>query len=114
MQEEILGKIRKSHKEKKKAVKNPARMKQIHVLIYGIVQGVFFRSNAKELAEKLGITGFIKNLQDGSVEAVACGQDDKISEFLLFLKKGPEGAEVKDIKITQQKPEKFRDFEIRC
>ena len=87
---------------------------RIHILVYGKVQGVFFRQNAKELASGLGIKGYTKNLEDGSLEIIAEGPNQKLDEFIEFCKKGPNGASVESAKITYDEyKNEFEDFEIR-
>ena len=67
-------------------------------LISGRVQGVWFRASTQDEAKKLGITGWARNLPDGSVEVVACGTEDQLSQLYQWLQKGPELAEVKEVK----------------
>ena len=57
---------------------------QAHIRIYGQVQGVFFRSYAKEVADRLGLVGWVKNNPDGSVETVAEGSKEKLEEFVKW------------------------------
>ncbi len=88
-------------------------MKQVHMLISGRVQGVSFRFNVKWRARKLGLVGFIKNLEDGRVEVVAEGDDKRLSEMVDYCKKGPVLARVDDIKIEYKMPtNKFDAFRI--
>ena len=87
-------------------------MKRIHIIVKGNVQGVFFRANTKDIAIKLGLKGYVKNLPDGSVEIVAEGE--KVNELIEFCKKGTEYAKVEDVvvKVGKHKNE-FENFEIR-
>ena len=87
---------------------------RLHIRVFGIVQGVFFRANARDVAARLGLTGYVRNMPDGSVEAVAEGPKDRLDEFLEFCKKGPAGAVVEkaDSEFSEQKNE-FRDFRVR-
>ena len=89
-------------------------MQRAHIAIYGIVQGVFFRSNAKKVAETLGLNGYARNMADGSVEVVAEGSKQKIKELIEFCKKGPKAARVDkvDVHIEEANGE-FDRFEIR-
>ena len=59
-----------------------------------MVQGVFFRQTTRKVARRLGLTGFVKNMPDGSVYIEAEGSEDKLYELLDFAKKGPEYARV--------------------
>jgi acylphosphatase len=84
-----------------------------HVLIKGFVQGVFFRVKVQNLAKKFGITGWVKNLPDGNVEAVFEGEDNSLKEIILFCKKGPIGSKVEDVIIKNEKfIGEFKDFKI--
>ncbi len=84
-----------------------------HVFISGRVQGVFFRSTAKEWADELGIKGWIRNLPDGRVEAVIEGDKDKVDEMLELLRRGPPLAVVEDVEIDWEDYKgEFRDFRI--
>ncbi len=74
-------------------------MKRIEVRISGTVQGVFFRASAKECAEQNGLSGWAKNMPDGSVEVVAEGSEEGLEALLSFLKKGPSGASVDSIEV---------------
>lgn len=64
--------------------------------VSGKVQGVWYRASAKEEAEKLGITGWARNLGDGRVEIFACGDTEKLNLFYTWIKKGPRLARVED------------------
>ncbi len=87
-------------------------MPTIHLLIKGKVQGVFYRATAKKVADKLKLTGWIKNSKDEDVEATITGDEDKLQEFINWGKRGPEKAEVEDIIVTELKDIMFTDFEI--
>jgi len=87
-------------------------MQTIRIIITGKVQGVFFRANAKEMATKYEIKGWIKNTNDGKVEAMVYGQENKVKDFLEWCKTGPEKAEVDNV-IVHELPEiKFNNFEV--
>lgn len=87
--------------------------KSIRVLIYGQVQGVFFRRSAKEEADRLGLVGWIRNSSDGSVEALAVGPKDKLEEFIKWCKEGPQLANVEKVDVNwQQLEENFDRFDI--
>lgn len=88
-------------------------MLQAHLKITGKVQGVFFRSNAREKAESLGLTGYVKNILDGSVEAVLQGGKNQIESFISWTKEGSSSAKVNNIAINWQSLEKkFSSFRI--
>jgi acylphosphatase len=84
-----------------------------HVVISGRVQGVFFRSNTKREAVKLGLTGFVRNLDDGSVEAVFEGEKSEVEKIIEFCKKGPSGSEVSSVDVQWEKfKAEFTEFDI--
>jgi acylphosphatase len=87
-------------------------MKRIIINVYGHVQGVFFRYTTRKVARKLGLTGVVKNMTDGSVFIEAEGSEDKLNELLEFSKKGPKYAKVENVKYEFKEPEnKFKGFE---
>ncbi len=83
-------------------------------LISGKVQGVWYRKYVCENARKHGFKGYVKNLPNLNVEAVAnIENESKLKEFIEILKKGSPYSDVKNVKITKIKPMQFNDFEIR-
>jgi acylphosphatase len=87
---------------------------RVHLYISGIVQGVFFRSNTRQVAISLHITGWVRNLHDGRVEVIAEGSKDKIDQFLRWCHKGPAGASVDTVEVEwQDATGEFGGFEIR-
>jgi acylphosphatase len=89
-------------------------VKRYHIFVSGRVQGVFFRASTVEVAKKLGITGWVRNLNDGRVEVVAEGSKEKLDELIGWLKKGPILAKVVDLVIEEETPTgEFKDFERR-
>ena len=87
-------------------------MPAVHLLIQGKVQGVFFRASAKEVAEDLGISGWIKNTKEGAVECVADGAEAAIQQFVDWCKQGPSGARVDEVTVSQTDPIKDTGFRI--
>ncbi len=75
--------------------------KRLQITIYGKVQGVYFRVYTKKHAQSLGIKGFVKNQKNGSVYIEAFGNDKRLKEFIEWLKKGPDEANVKKIDIKE-------------
>ena len=69
-------------------------MTRKHLVVRGLVQGVGFRWYALEAASRLGLTGWVKNRPDGSVEAEAEGPADDVDEFAAALRRGPQAARV--------------------
>ncbi len=83
-------------------------MKQIHILISGFVQGVGFRAFTVKKARNLGLTGWVRNLKDGRVEAVVQGEEEKLKELLDYINKGSYFSEVKNVLVKEEKMvEKF-------
>lgn len=69
-------------------------------LVSGRVQGVFYRASTAERARTLGVTGYAKNLPDGRVEVLACGEEAKVKELIEWLWQGPPAAKVEQIEIA--------------
>ncbi len=88
-------------------------MKCMHLIVSGRVQGVFFRANIRNKANELGLKGYAKNLEDGNVEIVAEGDEEKIKELVDYIKKGPGIASVTGVQVKHKEPENFKNFEIR-
>ena len=74
-------------------------MKRIHLIISGHVQGVGFRYFCLEQAQSLGISGYARNMPDGSVEIEAQGEESAIEKFLALVRRGPRSAEVTNVEI---------------
>lgn len=89
-------------------------MKTARVFVSGFVQGVGFRRFLRHNANKIGIKGWAKNLQDNRVEAIFQGPEDKVNEMIKICKKGAFLSEVKDVAVEIiESNEKFNSFEIR-
>jgi acylphosphatase len=87
----------------------------VHIIISGLVQGVGYRWYAVRRAEALGLTGFVRNAYDGTVEVEAHGDRSSLEDLIRDLKVGPRSAQVTDLKIEWRKPDPaaFTRFEIR-
>lgn len=72
-------------------------------LIEGRVQGVFFRESIRRRAEPLGITGYAKNMLDGSLQVLACGEKEALNRLTEWLKQGPPMAEVERMDWIESK-----------
>lgn len=83
-----------------------------HLLIKGKVQGVFYRATAKEIAEDLGVTGWIKNKADGDVEALVSGTEQQLAAFINWCKQGPPNAVVTGVEVSNEEYESFKKFTI--
>jgi len=85
-----------------------------HIFVSGRVHGVFFRTETQEKARELGLTGWVKNLPDGRVEAVFEGERAKVEEMVKWARKGPPGAIVNDLNVVwEEYRDEFTNFEIR-
>ena len=62
--------------------------------VAGRVQGVFFRASTREQAQRLGLSGYARNLSDGRVQVLACGAPDAVAQLREWLRSGPPGARV--------------------
>ncbi len=82
-------------------------------LISGRVQGVFYRQSTLQKAQALELTGWVKNLADGRVEAVACGREENLLRMLEWLKVGPPAANVNEVIAENTSITEFVKFEIR-
>jgi len=85
-----------------------------HVYITGYVTGVLFRYHTQQLAQRLGVSGWVRNLRDGRVEAVFEGEREQVEEMVKFCREGPPGARVTDVEVKWEKYQGgFSGFEIR-
>ena len=72
--------------------------------VSGRVQGVFYRASARQRAELLGVTGYARNLADGRVEVLACGEPAAVAALCEWLRQGPPAASVTDVLIEDVNP----------
>jgi len=87
---------------------------RVHVFISGKVQGVFFRSSTKDRADELNLTGWVRNLADGRVEAVFEGEEGNVEKMAQWCRKGPEYARVNDVEvISEEYKGEFKEFAMR-
>lgn len=68
--------------------------KQVHLVVQGRVQGVYFRASTQKEAQRLGVRGWVKNRPDGSVEITAQGSEQTLKEFIAWAHRGPSAARV--------------------
>lgn len=89
-------------------------MKRLHARIDGHVQGVYFRDHVRTHAQRLHLTGWVTNSDDGSVEVVAEGEDVALAQFVLLLEKGSPMSRVDDVQVRYVPPTgEYADFTIR-
>ena len=87
-------------------------MQTLHLQIFGRVQGVGFRESMRQEAERLGVTGWVCNRADGSVEAVVQGSSEAVNALLAWTKTGPPMAQVERVIIGEAQGQ-FKHFEKR-
>ncbi|MBO8185419.1 acylphosphatase [Streptomyces spirodelae] len=83
------------------------------VIVTGQVQGVFFRDTCRQTAAAHGVYGWVRNLPDGSVEALFEGEPDAVDVLVAWAHEGPPAAFVDDVRVTEQEPRGHSTFEVR-
>ena len=86
-------------------------MKRVHAVARGRVQGVGFRAAAAYEAQRLGVRGWVRNLLDGDVEALAIGDDTAVDALMAWMRHGPRGAHVVGLTVDEP-PASARDDEL--
>ena len=89
-----------------------ANEERAHVYVSGQVQGVSFRDATRQQAEELGLGGWVRNLQDGRVEAVFEGESETVRQMIEWCESGPSSADVDDVSVEQETPEGLSGFEV--
>ncbi|KEQ16718.1 acylphosphatase [Endozoicomonas numazuensis] len=79
-------------------------------LIEGRVQGVWYRGSTQQEARKLGVTGWAKNLPDGRVEVLMCGEGSALDKLEAWLHKGPPMARVIGVSVSSEPEQEFSEF----
>ena len=87
-------------------------MRRVQVIISGQVQGVGFRYHTSKVADRLGLTGWVRNRSDGAVEAEAEGDEESVEELLTWLANGPVGARVQNTQVTEMDPTGGSNFDL--
>ncbi|QGY40043.1 acylphosphatase [Pseudodesulfovibrio cashew] len=89
-------------------------MREMHAVVHGKVQGVWFRAWTRDVAREMGVTGWVRNLPGGPVEVTAQGSDDDLDAFLARLHDGPPLARVSRIETSRSAvEERFERFDVR-
>lgn len=84
-----------------------------HVIVRGIVQGVYYRSTTEREARALGLAGWVRNMYDGSVEAIFEGPRTTVERMIEWCRSGPSRAVVEDVEIEWLPAEGERGFRVR-
>lgn len=84
----------------------------MHVVVRGEVQGVGYRYTMRMVAREAGVTGWVRNRRDGSVEAEVEGTDAQVDEVLAWMAEGPPGSLVENAAVTDAPPSGGRGFEV--
>jgi len=99
---------------KKKEQKQNSGKARAHVFVAGRVQGVLFRLNTRKEAGRLGVSGWVRNLADGRVEAVFEGNEQNVEQMVNWTRKGPIWAKIDDFSVVwEDYSGEFTAFEIR-
>ena len=84
-----------------------------HVFVSGRVQGVYYRASTRERAREAGVDGWVRNLDDGRVEAVFEGPEGAVDTMIEWCETGSRAAEVEAVDVTIESPEGVEGFEVR-
>jgi acylphosphatase len=86
---------------------------RVRVRARGRVQGVFFRAETRARAGSLGLSGWVRNASDGSVEAVFEGDPERVDSMVEWFRRGPSGARVDELDVTPEEPTGEAGFQVR-
>jgi len=88
-------------------------VRRARVVVHGLVQGVYFRDATRRLALRHGVSGWVRNNWDGTVEAVFEGEPEAVARLVDFCHRGPRGAAVERVDVHEELPEGLRGFAVR-
>jgi acylphosphatase len=83
------------------------------IVVHGHVQGVFFRDSIRRRAEQEGVSGWVRNRADGTVEAAFEGDPERIARLVAFCERGPRGARVERVERFDEESEGLTGFQVR-
>jgi len=87
--------------------------KSARLVVQGSVQGIFFRQFVKEHADNLKLTGFVRNLDGGTVEIIVEGEPDSIDRLIRFVNEGPKHSQIRNVDVMERKwAGDFKDFKV--
>ncbi|MFI9723550.1 acylphosphatase [Streptomyces sp. NPDC052396] len=84
-----------------------------HIVVSGLVQGVYYRDTCRTEAARNGVAGWVRNRTDGTVEAVFEGDGDAVERMVRWAGRGPVRAEVEGVEVRAEEPEGLAGFEVR-
>ncbi len=87
-------------------------MIRYRVIVHGFVQGVFFRDTVRQRAVASGLSGWVRNNADGTVEAVFEGEPSEVERLVALCREGPRGARVDRVELTAEEPEGMTEFRV--
>ncbi|NED94289.1 acylphosphatase [Phytoactinopolyspora alkaliphila] len=87
--------------------------RRIKIVVHGAVQGVFFRATCRQEARQRGVSGWVRNAPDGTVEAVFEGSDHDVTSMAAWAEKGPPEARVERVEVMEEPVEGLTEFVIR-
>lgn len=87
-------------------------MKTVRLTIKGKVQGVFYRATAKDVADLIGVKGWVKNLPNDNVEITATAAEEVLQKFIAWCKQGPPKARVDEVVVEEISLQEFNGFKI--
>jgi acylphosphatase len=87
--------------------------RRAHVRVRGRVQGVFFRGETQARARSRGVAGWVRNVHDGTVEAVFEGASEAVESMIDWCRHGPHGADVEDVEVAWEAPGAETGFSVR-
>lgn len=82
------------------------------VVVHGHVQGVFFRDSLRRLAVQRGVSGWVANRWDGTVEAALEGEPGAVERLVVFCREGPRGARVDSVEVYDEQPQGLSGFDV--
>lgn len=85
----------------------------VHISIKGLVQGVAYRAWLRATAQDIGVTGWVRNRRDGSVEAVLQGSPQNVADVLRRCERGPPAARVEGVEVLEIKDDVYDRFQVR-
>ena len=85
----------------------------VHIVVHGSVQGVFFRASTQSQASEHSLTGWVRNLPDGTVEIHAEGEKESLDRFIEWCRQGPPAANVQRLDLGWISSQSLSDFEVR-